>query len=63
MCSDGDEVKIWIHCLLRCEHGPAALRIRNDPEDLPAFLARMEVEVVALDDRFTVSRLERGVTE
>jgi hypothetical protein len=36
--SDGDEVRIWIHCLLRCEHSPAALLVRNDAEEQPAFL-------------------------
>jgi tetraacyldisaccharide-1-P 4'-kinase len=63
MGSDGHEVGIWIHCLLRCEHGAAALLVRHDAEELAAFLSRMEVEVVALDDGFTVSRLKRGVTE
>jgi hypothetical protein len=39
------------------------LLVRNDAEEMPSFLAGKEVEVVALDDRLAVSRLERSVTE
>ena len=63
MQSDGDEVRIRTGFLRRCQHGAAAFLVWNDAEELPAFLAGMKVEVVALDDGFAVSRLERGVTE
>ncbi len=63
MQSDGDEVRIRIGFLHRCQNGAAALRIGHDAEELPAFLARMKVKVVTLDDRLAISRLERGIAE
>jgi len=48
-------MRIWIRFLLGCQHSTAALLVRDDAKKLPAFLTRMEVQVMALDDRLTVS--------